>query len=384
MQGILIFSPGFVGEHGSRFRTGGVRTDMEAGAGRRLGQARPVSSPGRRSFACVLSVSWIRYERTLSVRLSVIIPAWNEELWLPRLLRRLRLCDAVTEVIVADNDSRDGTARVAREAGCRVVPGGLPARARNRGAEAASGDILLFLDADAVIERTEVLKLLRHFERPEVAAVHCRLVPIDASPFVRFCYSAADVYFRALARLGGAQAIGSCMVVRRECFVRAGGFREDIAVGEDADLYRRLRLVGKVTYDRSARVHVSPRRFAIENPAVFAGKCLVWAALRAIGSRRSLLPYRWRGYPESLAFSEHAATEARMPSARPLAIRLAKSRSLRSWPRRVLPNPLAADRFLLSRLAPDKSQPVPRITATTSSARTMSETVSMKISALRK
>ncbi len=320
-------------------------------------------------------------ERVLMLRMSVVIPAWNEELWLPRLLRSLQGCPQVSEIIVADNDSEDATVRVARSYGCRVVSGGRPARARNNGALHAGGDILLFLDADAVIEPRAVAKLLRHFERPEIAAVHCRLEPIDASPFVRVCYGASDVYFRAVARLGGAQAIGSCMIVRRESFVKAGGFREEVAVGEDADLYRRLRMVGKVTYDRSARVKVSARRFAIENPVIFAGKCMVWAALRMVGSSRSLVAYRWTGYPASVALRENQLVPGvtRMP---------ASATRLPAFARRLKLARMLDRRLAFSRrsgaVLDARLQPVPRRRLSPSSASTIRETISMKVSALRK
>ena len=91
------------------------------------------------------------------MRHSLIIPAYNEEAYLPRLLDTVdrareawRAGPAAVEVIVADNASTDGTARVAAARGCRVVPvarRGI-AVARNAGARAATGEVLSFVDAD--------------------------------------------------------------------------------------------------------------------------------------------------------------------------------------------------------------------------------------------
>ncbi|HEX5705241.1 MAG TPA: glycosyltransferase [Pyrinomonadaceae bacterium] len=98
------------------------------------------------------------------MRFSVIIPAYNEEKFLPRLLESIKVAVsnysgglkktvAQIEVIVADNDSTDGTAEVANQHGARVVHVAKRciASARNGGARAATGEILCFIDADSAI-----------------------------------------------------------------------------------------------------------------------------------------------------------------------------------------------------------------------------------------
>ena len=84
--------------------------------------------------------------------ISIIIPAYNEEKFLPKLLRSIRKqAYKNKEVIVADASSTDRTAEIAGEYGARVVEGGMPAVGRNNGAKKAKGDIFLFLDADVVL-----------------------------------------------------------------------------------------------------------------------------------------------------------------------------------------------------------------------------------------
>src|SRR2546430_10044939 len=94
------------------------------------------------------------------MRFSVIIPAYNEEHYLPRLLDSIEVARAnysggrdEIEVIVADNDSSDATTAVSRAHGARVVHIAKRriAAARNGGARAASADILCFIDADSGI-----------------------------------------------------------------------------------------------------------------------------------------------------------------------------------------------------------------------------------------
>jgi glycosyltransferase involved in cell wall biosynthesis len=94
------------------------------------------------------------------MRFSIIIPAYNEEKFLPRLLDSIEVARAnysrapdQVEVIVADNSSNDGTAEVAAAHGARVVTItkrriGAP---RNGGARAGSGEILCFIDADSAV-----------------------------------------------------------------------------------------------------------------------------------------------------------------------------------------------------------------------------------------
>ena len=94
------------------------------------------------------------------MKFSIIIPAYNEERYLPRLLESIDTArsnysggrDAV-EVIVADNCSTDRTAQVAANHGARVVPVAKRriAAARNGGARAAVGEILCFIDADSAL-----------------------------------------------------------------------------------------------------------------------------------------------------------------------------------------------------------------------------------------
>jgi Glycosyl transferase family 2 len=92
-------------------------------------------------------------------RLSVVIPARDEETLLPRCLDSLRAQEpALGEIIVVDDGSRDATARVAEERGARVIPAGARPPgwagkpwAVHVGANAAGGEWLLFVDADAVL-----------------------------------------------------------------------------------------------------------------------------------------------------------------------------------------------------------------------------------------
>src|SRR5437870_5030137 len=92
------------------------------------------------------------------MQISVIVPAFNEEKFIARSLRKIRAAtDAFSclgwesEIIVCDNNSSDRTAEKAWAAGATVVfePVNQISRARNKGASAATGDWLVFIDADS-------------------------------------------------------------------------------------------------------------------------------------------------------------------------------------------------------------------------------------------
>jgi glycosyltransferase involved in cell wall biosynthesis len=237
-----------------------------------------------------------------AVRFTVVIPTWDEEGWLPALLSRLRMMKRVAHVVVADNQSDDRTRDVAIADGVQVVDGGTPGRGRNRGVEATSGEYIIFADADVVFTTRAVDLAAAHLGgNSDVVAVHFPLRPLGATWFPRFCYKAMDAYFWLLSRVGIAQGVGTFLAVRRSAFVKSGGFDEELAAGEDADLIRRLGHLGVVRYDRTIVVGTSPRRFLTENPLLFALKTALWAALRLFGLRASWPSYRWKQYPRSLS-----------------------------------------------------------------------------------
>jgi GT2 family glycosyltransferase len=237
------------------------------------------------------------------MNLSVVIPTWNEEAWLPRLLQNIRASSEGVDIIVADNNSTDATRSLAGAFGARIVRGGLPAAGRNSGARAAHGDTLLFLDADTVVPSETLSEAFEALEKQHVVGVHARIYPMTADQFIRACYRTMHWYFSALNRLGYPQGVGSFVLVRRAAFDSIGGFDESVAVGEDADFFRRLRHAGRIAYLDSP-ILVSPRRFRLEHAMVFAAKCVMWAVLRLFGRSFSVMGYQWKPYPVDLMKDE--------------------------------------------------------------------------------
>ena len=222
---------------------------------------------------------------------SVVIPAWNDAEMLERLLRSLPQREFL-EVIVVDNDSNDSTRDVATEFGCRIVNGGRPGKARNRGATAAAGTTLLFIDAD-VVPTARSLHDVRKFDRSDGQALRFRHRPLSRDWRIRIAYCFAELWFTLTGMVGVGQGLVSFLAVKRDYFAETGGFDEDIEPGEDVEFCRRAAIVASAP----GPVWVSPRRLLEEGPVRFSAKTVLWCLLRLIGSRRSVIPYRWEGHP---------------------------------------------------------------------------------------
>jgi len=166
--------------------------------------------------------------------LSVIIPAWNAGKTIARCLEAvLRQSLPPLETIVVDDASLDDTAEIAESMGAKVIRtsrNGGPARARNRGAEAARGDAVLFLDADVVIPEDLVEKVSRHLDQDSVDAVQTLYTPDCPGKGLVTKYQ-NYYYHYALNRVRHERVaiIATwCAAVRRRTFMGLGGFNECI------------------------------------------------------------------------------------------------------------------------------------------------------------
>ena len=115
--------------------------------------------------------------------LSIIIPTHNEENYLPKLLKCIKKQDHKDyEIIVGDSFSTDKTIKIARNYGCRIikdlVQSGGPARGRNSGAKKARGEMLLFLDADSMIDASFISTALKEMKERSLDVAGIFIDPI--------------------------------------------------------------------------------------------------------------------------------------------------------------------------------------------------------------
>jgi rSAM/selenodomain-associated transferase 2 len=189
--------------------------------------------------------------------LSIVIPTLNEAATLGRCLDAALACGRVREIIVADGGSTDGTRAVAQAAGVAIVAAGKGRGVQLRaGAALATGDILLFLHADAILKPDAGERIIRSLERNPAAAGGCFGMRFEEGGRVRRGIAALNNLRAAVTGIGfGDQA----QFVRRDALDRIGGF-PGLMIMEDVELSLRLKRLGRPVYQPGGVV-VSGRRW---------------------------------------------------------------------------------------------------------------------------
>jgi glycosyltransferase involved in cell wall biosynthesis len=184
------------------------------------------------------------------MRVSVVLPAFNEEKLLPAALAAVRdAASAFTargwewECVVCDNNSTDGTSVVARAAGATVVfePVNQIGRARDAGARAATGEWLLFIDADSTPSAELFASIATLIAEGRALGGGSTVELEPGTPrYARFVCGLWNLW----SRLAG-WAAGSCVWVEAEAFRTVGGFGTEYYAGEEVFLSRRLKSLAR-------------------------------------------------------------------------------------------------------------------------------------------
>ena len=204
-------------------------------------------------------------QQNTGVKFTVVIPAYNEEKLLPETLRAVReaAADLPCEIIVVDNESTDETPKIAGDFGARVITESDHniARVRNTGAKAASGDFLIFLDADTLVHETLFQKILDAMKDENIWG---GAVSVEYGEFERkwmryylYGWKFWEKFFNMKQ--------GAAQFCRKTAFEKLGGYDESIFVGEDIEFYWRLTKFAKqnggyVYFIEEPKVKTSPRR----------------------------------------------------------------------------------------------------------------------------
>jgi glycosyltransferase involved in cell wall biosynthesis len=191
------------------------------------------------------------------MKFSVIIPAYNEAEYLPRLLDSIEVAKSnysggpeAVEVIVADNLSTDGTAEVAAARGARVVTVAKRriAAARNGGAHAAQGEIVCFIDADSALHPQTFNAIDRAMK------TNSYIWGVTGAVLERKSFALLTTYclMMPMVLLTGLDiGLSFC---RREDFVAVGGYDESRLYAEDVVFPLALRRLGRTRGQRLTRL----------------------------------------------------------------------------------------------------------------------------------
>ena len=235
--------------------------------------------------------------------ISLVIPAWNEAAFLPRLLDTIDEArsryeggpDAV-EVIVADNSSTDTTADIATARGCRVVSVAKRciASARNGGAAVAQGTLLAFVDADFRIHPDTFNYIHAAMQSPTIIGGGTGLV------MERWSAGIAATWYLIMPPLLLLGMDGGVWFCRRSDFEHVGGYDETVRAGEDVRFLLALRRLGRQRQPKAKLANrFTPRRLGLERAFAIAS-CRKfdshgdWHMLAATLRGLALLPFSRR------------------------------------------------------------------------------------------
>ena len=236
------------------------------------------------------------------VKISLVIPAFNEERLLAASLAKIQAAAAAftrrgwaVELIVCDNNSTDKTAAIAAAAGATVVfePINQIARARNCGAAAATGDWLIFVDADSHPSAE-----LFDDVAAQILAGRClaggATIRLDEKAFVA---GLVTQFWNLNSRLWHLMA-GSFIFCETAAFREIGGFSHELFAAEELDLSQRLKRLGAQKGRKIVILHRHPlitsaRKMHLYTPREhlsYLWKAIFWQR-KTLGSRQA--SYLW-------------------------------------------------------------------------------------------
>lgn len=204
--------------------------------------------------------------------ISFIIPALNEQHDLAETIKPLKSLNWLAkEIIVADGGSTDKTVKIAKQYADKVFERNNKnksiAETRNNGAKLASGKYLFFMDSGVRIKQLnefvkKVLSIMENSAKTVGITSEVRFYPEEENKVDKMGLWVINKTMRGMNKMGTGVAFGWVQVVKHEAFKKIGGYKEDLIVSEDHDLFRRLSRIGKticlkdfVAYNTAVRFH---------------------------------------------------------------------------------------------------------------------------------
>jgi peptidoglycan-N-acetylglucosamine deacetylase len=198
--------------------------------------------------------------------ISIVIPAYNEEKIINQCLESLQKQDFTGgfEIILVDNGSTDKTTQIARDRGVRVIACNRKgvSFARQAGAEAARGEIIVQADADTLYPPWWLSRIQKQFDKHRQAVAVVGTFIYQNPPWWAQC----EYFLRVLGNILSSLIFGRLYVISganlafyKKSFIQIGGYRPGAYSSDQIDIAARLSRVGKVIYDRRSYCLTSAR-----------------------------------------------------------------------------------------------------------------------------
>lgn len=193
-------------------------------------------------------------------KITIVVPALNEEKLIAQTLENARRVAPEAEIIVVDSGSTDRTTQIAAKYAKVYRSEGNVAQARNFGAKMASGEIIIFLDADTTITRQFIDEVIRVFKDPQVVGAGGLIMPHFKGVLTELVFYFFNFLVLASFAALGPFLAGTCVAYKRDPLFEVGGFNDGLVASEDFDLCRRISKKGRVVFLRRVIVRTSRRR----------------------------------------------------------------------------------------------------------------------------
>jgi len=206
----------------------------------------------------------------MNKKISIIIPAYNEEKYIEKTLTKLKEIKEKEyknlEIIVVENGSTDRTYEIAKkyenmDNSFKVfhLDKASAAIATNFGAKQASGEILILMDADTYPLNNAITEIAKKFEDKNVVSV-CAYIKTNSSIINNLLFSLSAELAYLSSKINKPLFYSICVAYRKDIFEKLNGFKENFVTAYDLDLSIRASRIGKCVFARRANVFTSPRR----------------------------------------------------------------------------------------------------------------------------
>ncbi len=199
------------------------------------------------------------------MRVSVVVPAYNEERVLEKCLLSLKAQTVPCEIVVCDNNSTDRTYQIAKKYADNVVKEKRQgvAHAFNAASKAATCELIAFTGADCIVPKDWIEKHIQPFDDPKVIA--CFGPVHSTGKSYRRVLKYYSIFHRIIVKLKITWGISDAnMIMRKRILEHVDYFDPDVQMMEDSHLVRRIRQYGRFRFLKDNIVITSPRKFEKE------------------------------------------------------------------------------------------------------------------------